>query len=240
MKKHLFLLMTFISFNSQADDIIPNYFKATYDGFYEGKKVGQMIRVFKKEGDDYVIISNSKIKGKYGFIPITDNRNEISRFKIDNEKKFHPKNYQMDRTGTWIDFVMKADFDYESNKIHMTYKDRESTKDIVGNVLDNALYQLRFQHEVKNKRKEIKYDIAYKTGFKGYHFIYEKNENIDMYGNQVNLMKFKQVRKNKNGEKKAAFSWVDPQRDFIMTQFIYYNEKGKETARFKLKDYQKL
>ncbi len=240
MNKHLFLLIALIGFNSQADDVIPDYFKATYDGFYEGKKVGQMVRVFKKEGNDYIIISDSNIKGKYGFIPVTDKRDEISRFKIDKKKTFHPISYKMDRTGTWIDFVMKADFDYDTNKIYMTYKDRKATKDIIGNVLDNALYQLRFQHEVKNGRNKIKYDIAYKTGFKGYHFVYEKNEKINMYGKQVNLMKFKQIRKNKNGEKKASFSWVDPQRDFIMTQFIYYNEKGKETAKFKLKKYQKL
>lgn len=240
MKRLIIGLIALISATVQAKDTLPDYFQATYDGYYEGEKVGEMVRVFKKVGDNYTIISDSRIKGVYGIIPVSDNRHETSLFKINESMEYLPIHYKMERTGTWLDFVMEANFDYKTNNIHMTYKDRVADKKIVGNILDNALYQLRFQHEVKNGSKEIKYDIAYKTGFKNFHFIYENNEKVNMYGKDIELMKFKQVRKNKSGEKKAAYSWVDPNRDFIMTQFVYYNKKGKEEAKFKLREYKKL
>lgn len=237
MKNTLIVLLTILSFPAFSQTVIPNYFTASYNGYYKGEHVGFMSRHFKKENNDFKIESKSYIKGNYGFIPVTDNREEYSLFRIDNKNHFHPIYYEMNRTGTWIDFKMTADFDYKSNNIHMTYKDRTADKNINGNVLDNALFQLRLQHDIKNGKKSIKYDVAYKTGFRSYHYVYDSNEFVNLYGQSIELMKFKQIRKNKKGENKSSYFWVDPKRDYVMAQFVYYDKNGDETARFKLKDY---
>lgn len=234
-----FALLSTTTVMAMPDEVIPSTFTAVYDAYYQGDKVGKLERSFvkNKEGD-YVLTSNSMIDGTYGFIPVTDNRLEVSNFYIDKDNEYHPTKYTMLRTGTWLDFKMNIEFDYENNSIDFSYKDRTATKPITGNVLDNALYQLRLQQAVKNNKTSLQRDLAYKTGFRDFNFIYEKNETISTHYGEIESIKFKQVRNNKPGEKKAVMTWFDPEKDFVMTRLLYLNKKGKEEARFELINYE--
>lgn len=234
------LLTSSLSY-AETKETLPEQFYAVYDGYYKGDKVGRLTREFKKENDgSYSILSHSEVDGYYGIIPVSDNRKEISFFNIDNNLKYHPISYKMDRTGTWLDFVMDIKFNYDTKKVNFSYKDRKEERDMVGNILDNALYQLRLQHEIKNgNRDSIQYDIAYKTGFRDFHFKYEKDEVLNTKFGKTKSLKYYQVRSNKKGEQKATYTWFDPSKDFVMNKFIYYNKKGKEEARFELVEYRK-
>lgn len=236
-------VLLFTSGLSYADttETLPDEFYAVYEGYYDGKKVGKLTREFKKQDDGtYQLLSHSEIDGYYGIVPVSDNRKEVSKFKIDKNLKYYPISYNMDRTGTWLDFVMNINFDYNLNTVSFSYKDRKAEKPLIGNILDNALYQLRLQHEIKNgNRDSIQYDIAYKTGFRDFHFKYEDKEVIKTKFGDTTSLKYYQVRNNKKGEKKATYTWFDPSRDFVMNKFIYYNKKGKEEARFELIEYKK-
>lgn len=239
--KRLFLLVTAVLTvsTSFAQEVLPKTYVAKYDAYYEGKKVGTLEREFSQINEnEYVLKSKSSVDGYYGFIPVSDTRSETSSFSVDNQSKYHPNHYVMNRTGTWLDFKMNILFDYTTNNVNFEYKDRKETKPIVGNVLDNALYQLRLQHDIKNGKKDVNHDIAYKTGFRKFHFKYQKNEVIETHYGNVDSIKFVQVRDNKKGSKKGVSSWFDPQRDYVMNKLIYFNDKGKEEARFELVNYQ--
>jgi len=237
----LLLLSFSIKLNaSSVDTKIPYFFKATYDSYYEGEHVGYIKREFKKNDSNYTLKSTSDIKGLYGFIPVEDKRVEVSHFNIVKNGIYKPLHYRMDRSGTWLDFVMDITFNYDENKILFKYKDKSVKKDIIGEVLDNSLFQLKMHQEIKNgNRNEIKYDLAYKTGFRNFHFKYIGKEIININNNEIKTLKFMQIRKNKKGNNKATYSWFDPNNDFVMVKFLYINASGKEEARFELKEYKK-
>jgi len=235
-----FLVAGLFSCNLFANDIMPKFFDAKYKAYYKGDDVGFMDRSFYKENDLYTLDSHSKIKGAILFVPLEDERHEISNFFVDEKGKYHPVKYVMNRTGSFADFVMKADFDYYKKEVSMSYKDRASVKEINKNILDNVIYQLRIQHEMKNgNRGNVQYDITYKTGFRNFNFQYIGEENISIEGEKIKTLKLKQIRNNKKGEKKGAFIWVDPNRDFIVTKVIYFNKSGKEEAKFELIKYKR-
>lgn len=235
----LTLLLTNITFANEKDVVLPNLFEATYDSYYEGKHVGLMNRNFEKTKENsYILKSTSDIKGYYGIIPVKDKREEVSKFNVLNGGVYQPTSYRMDRTGTWLDFVMDIKFDNKKGVIDFSYKDRKEKKPIVGEVLDNALFQLKLQQEIKNgNRDSVRYDIAYKTGFRDFHFKYIGNEKVDTKFGKIDTIKYMQVRDNKDGSKKAVYSWFDPNNDYVMVQFLYVNKKGKEEALFKIKNY---
>ena len=237
------LLIFVISLNAFASSekvIEPNYFEANYNSYYQGDNVGYLNRIYTVENNKLKLYSTSDISGTYGFLPVSDKREEYSVFTVSDNGIYKPEKYYMKRTGTWLDFEMDINFDYEKKKVNMKYKDRNSLKDLKGEVLDNALFQLKMQQQVKNgNRKDIEYDVAFKTGFRNFHFKYLGEDIIEINGSKIKTLKYKQVRSNKSGSKKATYSWFYPEKDFIMARFIYYNDDGEEEARFDLKEYKK-
>lgn len=241
LKTTILITSSILSMQAFAtDDTLPKEFTAKYDAYYKGDKVGYLRRSLKHVKDNkYQLVSDSNIDGYYGFIPVEDRREEVSDFYIDEKTGlFYPNQYVMERSGTWLDFTMKINFDYEKELVNFSYKDRKAEKPLVGNVLDNALYQLRLQYEIKNGKEQVKNDVAYKTGFRDFNFSKTGEEVISTaYDGQVNSYKFIQVRDNKPGEKKGISSWFDPNNDYIMNKLIYFNKKGNEEARFELAEY---
>lgn len=242
MKRKLLLITTLCSLNVYAESIqIPNYFSATYDAYYEKKNVGYMQRDFYKKGNAYELKSVSDVDGFYGIIPVSDKRVELSKFNIDQSNGvYNSVSYRMDRSGTWLDFVMDIKFDRNKDLVIFNYKDRHEEKPIVGEILDNASYQLKLQQEIINGNKgNIQYDIAYKTGFRDFNFKYIGEETLNINGKNIDTFKYQQVRKNKKGSKKAVYTWFDKGRNNIMVRLLYINDKGKEEARFDIKKYSK-
>lgn len=234
----LFTLFLFPIYSFSSTEIIPNEYKAYYDGFYKGDKVGTLEKEFKKNKNNYVIKSKSNVKGKYGFLTVRDKRTEVSEFFIDDNIKFHPIHYRMERTGTWVDFIMDIRFNYSTKKINLEYKKRKEEKDINSNILDNALYLLRLQHEIKNNNRDsIQYDIAYKTGFRDFHFKYKKEETIKVKGKNTKTLLYEQIKNRDENDKSGVFAWFDPSRDYVLVKLLYLDKKGKEEIRFKLSDY---
>ena len=240
-KKIIYFLVTgSISYNLFANDIMPEFFDAKYKAYYKGDEVGFMDRSFYKEKDLYTLDSHSKIKGSILFVPLEDQRHEVSNFFVDGEGVYHPVKYVMKRTGSFADFIMTANFNYDKKEVSMSYKDRASVREINKNILDNVIYQLRVQHEIKNgNRSNIQYDITYKTGFRDFNFQYVGEENISIQDKEIQTLKLKQIRDNEKGEKKGAFIWVDPNRDFVVTKVVYFNKSGKEEAKFELIKYKR-
>lgn len=239
-KKYILTTLLFysVTFNVYSEDM-PKEFDAKYKAYYQGDFVGYMDRRFYKENDFYIAESKSSIKGKYLFITVSDVRDEKSIIKVNEDFIYQPQSYIMNRTGSFADFVMTSDFNYDDNTVSMSYKDRKATKPFNDkNILDNLSYQIRIQHDFKNKNKtEVKHDIAYKTGFRDFDFKYIGEEDLTIDSKTFSSLKLKQIRSNKKGEKKGAFLWLDPNRDFVMTKLIYFNKKGKEEAKFELIDY---
>lgn len=240
--KRTLLLMISIPFFAQANNEINDFYTSSYTGYYKGKDVGTLERTFSQtDKDRYQIYSKSNIKGFYGFIPVKDKRVETSSFFIDKDFNYKPIHYKMERSGTWLDFTMDINFDYTKNSVHFKYKDREETKEISTHVLDNALYLLKLQNEIKNgNRDSVRYDIAYKTGFRDYFFKYTGTEKIKVDNKNIEAIRFNQIDPKKPNRKKAIYTWFDPKQDFVLVKLVYINDDGEEEARFELNNYKQV
>lgn len=237
--KKILLLMILAPLFSHANNKINDFYTSSYTGYYKGKNVGILERTFTQiEDNKYQIYSKSDIDGFYGFIPVKDKRIETSSFFIDNNLNYKPIHYKMERSGTWLDFTMDIKFDYSNNNVHFKYKDKDETKKITSNVLDNALYLLKLQNEIKNgNRDSVRYDIAYKTGFRDYFFKFSGNEKIQIGNKNIETIRFNQIDPKNPYRKKAIYTWFDPNRDYVLVKLIYINDEGKEEARFELNNY---
>lgn len=233
-KKNIFVLF-FAFFSSFSFANIPKSFSAIYNGYYKGDYVGTLTRDFVKKDNFYYLKSHSIANGYFGFIPVNDERLEKSYFTY-NQKTgfFKPFNYEMKRTGTWKDFFMKSNFDYNKNIVSMTYKDRKAIKSIKNlNVLDNALFQLQFQKD-STKKENVSYQIAYKTGFKTFNFKYIGVEYLNtIFGKKTKVLKYEEIKNKKN----VTIVWFSPEHNNILVKLKRLNDEGKDEADFILKSY---
>ena len=218
---------------------VPESFVANYDGFYNNKKVGVLEKKvsFEKSGN-YEIHSSSKANGFYGFLPVSDYRIEYSKGVYSNEK-LTPILYSMDRTGTWIDFKMTSVFDLKKNELVMTYKDKSKTVPInQTNILDNASFQIQFQIDA-DKKQNIKYVMAYKTGLKDYTFNYDGESVIKtVLNDKTKVLKYIEY-KGKN-KKNISVIWFAPDYNNILVKLEVRNKKGEELALFNLRELKPL
>ena len=215
----------------------PNDFYAKYNVYYKNKISGFLIREFYYINDsEYIYKSESKINITLGFIPISDNRKEISTFNILDSGVFNPKTYQLNRTGTWIDFIMNVNFNHSNNTVHMLYKGKERSEHFKDELLDNGTYQIKFQQEARNRSRRIYYRAAYKNSFRHYDFKYVKVDYIE-----INNILEEAVLYEMNTRQKNVKTWMLTSKNYVMGKTVIVDKKNSfKSATFILLKYKNM
>ena len=126
----LFLLLTLPNLCWGAVQLTP--YKANYQAYYLGKRLGTGERTLEKLGEDHYRLHN---KSKLRMLFISDKRSERAEFRLNGEQ-LDPLNYHSHRSGSGKNHTL--DVDYQKEQIEIRYDKKSSTLAREEAILDRA------------------------------------------------------------------------------------------------------
>lgn len=220
MKQIIFLFILFFSHQLSLantvtilnEDNLPPEFKATYDVHKKGFRVGKMAVTLKKNGRELIYES---ITNPVGLASLFANEDQITDRAV---LKLIDDNYRT------IKFTHKVTggkkyrnehyvFDWDMNKVAITYKDRNSILDIPVNTFDNFSTQLLLMRAPDYKNIESTYSVISKGRLKNY--VYKRVSKEEIETKLGKLKSNKYIRIKDNDKKTTYLGWYSESLHYL-------------------------
>lgn len=203
----------------------------TFGGFNVGHIRYQLNKI---QGNHY----EYKVDSDLGFLLLSDKREVISKFILDNDKfLITPISFHQNRNGTGGDFTESVTFDTKTRKAKSLFKKKSKELKLKKKTLDALSAQVQMRLDLLGKKNEFKYHYVLGNKIDDVSFTLVGDESISFDNYKMLAKKVEIKRKSK---KRNTYLWFTEQLGFmpfkiedsrkgkeaIIAQLVYYEQKS--------------
>jgi hypothetical protein len=195
---------------------------AIYAMSFGGFDVGHIrYQLTKIQGNHY----EYKVDSDLGFLLLSDKREIISEFILDNDKfLITPVSFQQNRSGTGGDFTESVTFDTKAQQAKSLFKKKSKAIKLKNKTLDALSAQVQMRLDLLGKKNEFKYHYVLGNKIDNVSFVLIDDESIAFDNYKMLAKKVEIKRKSK---KRNTYLWFTEQLGFVPFK-IEDSRKGKE------------
>lgn len=220
MKQIIFSLILFVfhqlSLANTAtilnEENLPPQFKATYDIHKKGFRVGKMVVTLKKNGRELIYESTANPVGLASFFTDEDQITDRAVLELIDDS-YRTIEFTHKVTGGKKNRNEHYLFNWNNNKVTITYKDRNSILDIPANTFDNFSTQLLLMRAPEYKNIQSTYSVISKGRLKNYIYKRESKEEIETKLGKLKSNKY--IRIKDNDKKTTYLAWYSESLHYI-------------------------
>jgi hypothetical protein len=215
VKALIIMTLAVISFASFADTTFPPHSLPLFSADYKANIKGFAVSATR----ELKALDNGQFELSFRATSWAAKIDEISTFSFTNQQA-KATHYHFLQTALGKKRQRSMEFNHVEKTIKSIDKDNTTIiNDIDPSVLDTLNYQLQLQLDLHNGKDNLHYKIADKGRLRDYRFEVLAEEIIETQSGNLNTVKVKVIRENKN---KITYIWFAKDWSHLLVQLIQY------------------